>query len=78
MDIYYRKNDSWGTLSFEVLDLDYLDLRINEEVFHNIETNDNVDIIDVKINSFKNGYGKREHHIIVFYALIRNLKRKEI
>lgn len=78
MNISYRKNDSWGTLSFDVLDLDDLDLRINEELKNNIETNDNIDIVDVKINSTVNGSYATWHHIIVFYALTRNLKRKEI
>ena len=69
--IKYRKNDDWNILSFTLSDLDNMYYFINKNL-KALCHKDDIDIIDVNINSYKDKYGEPTHYITVFYALVRS------
>lgn len=84
--IKYRKNEKWGTHSFEVSDSSYIDEMIKSETdrIQNKNISYIVDIVDISIRSTNTPetkyHDKREnHYITIMYALIDEKKeRKEI
>ena len=77
MQINYRKNDSWNTLSLNVPTLSGIDYKIKTEL-SKLNTKDNIDIVDVNITTTTSRAYRVEYQVVVFYALIRSTKRKEI
>jgi len=63
MQIYYRKNKKWSSLTFKTHSLNNLDLQITKHLTK--KHNKNIDIVDIQVNTISNAY-----IITIFYAKI--------